>query len=73
MICHSVSHCLTIRVTISRQHEDARVLLTKYSHEKTYRLREALASGTSEVPQPSEPPLPEFEPVVSTIEALDAA
>lgn len=55
------------------QHEDARVLLTRYSHEKTYRLREALAPGTSEPPQPSDPPLPEFEPVVSTIEAPEAA
>lgn len=27
------------------QHEDARTLLTKYSHEKTYRLRESLEPG----------------------------
>lgn len=42
------------------QHESARALLTKYSHEKEYRLRESLATSTSaenegsaELPQPT--------------------
>jgi hypothetical protein len=51
---------MTTRIErLKRQHENVRKLLTKYSHEKTYRLREALTE------QPSEglPPLPEFEPI----------
>lgn len=32
------------------QHEDARTLLTKYSHEKTYRLREDLLQQGVEAP-----------------------
>jgi hypothetical protein len=43
-----------------RQHDAARALLTKYSHEKTYRLRDALAA-------PADAPLPEIEAVQSTI------
>jgi hypothetical protein len=45
------------------QHDDARTLLTKYSHEKTYRLRELLAPTNG----PSDD-LPEFESVQSTID-----
>jgi hypothetical protein len=37
---------LTDRMEKNRkQHEDARVILTKYSHERTYRLREALLNA----------------------------
>jgi hypothetical protein len=46
------------------------VLLTKYSHEKTYRLRESIevaakedASTTAAIQEP----LPEFEPINSAI------
>ena len=46
----------------------ARTLLTKYSHEKTYRLREALAAGDDSKPAP---PLQEFEPVQSSIAEAD--
>lgn len=45
------------------QHDSARTLLTKYSHEKTYRLREALAGP----PTAPELPLQEIAAVESTI------
>jgi hypothetical protein len=60
---------LTERMEKARkQHEDARGILTKYSHERTYRLRESLLN----TPADQEPvSLPEFE----TVQALkdDAA
>ncbi len=59
---------LTERMEKARkQHEDTRLILTKYSHERTYRLREALLNappdaaqkGSGDAPQV----LPEFEQV----------
>ena len=45
------------------QHEDSRQLLTKYSHEKTYRLRESLAQEAASETSP----LPTFDAVDSAI------
>ena len=57
--------CFETGLTQARpQHDAARTLLTKYSHEKTYRLREALAGPP---PPPELPELPEIAAVESTI------
>ena len=40
---------------LKQQHENVRKLLTKYSHEKTYRLRDALSEQPEKLA-----PLPEF-------------
>ena len=47
------------------QHEDARKLLTKYAHEKTYRLRDSLQEASASASEAAAP-LPEFEPMDST-------
>jgi hypothetical protein len=44
------------------QHEDARRLLTKYSHEQTYRLRDSLQEANTSASEAAIP-LPEFEPM----------
>ena len=38
------------------QHETTRTLLTRYTHEKTYRLRESLANATTTTVQTLEDP-----------------
>lgn len=51
---------------VRKQHEDARLILTKYSHEKTYRLREALLNTPPDAPCSKDEParvLPEFQQV----------
>ncbi len=61
-VLHTRIQKLTTRMERAKgQHESARALLTKYSHEKTYRLREALAA------QEEQPPMPEFPSIQSTI------
>ena len=65
-VLHSRIQKLTARMERAKaQHEAARSLLTKYSHEKTYRLREALAAQEEATRQ--EPDLPEFPAIHSTI------
>jgi hypothetical protein len=54
---------LTHKRVSGLQHEDSRQLLTKYSHEKTYRLRESLAQEAAS----ESSPLPTFDAVDSTI------
>ena len=46
------------------QHDDARRLLTKYSHEETYRLRESIQDANASVVEAAAP-LPEFEEIQS--------
>lgn len=51
---------------VRKQHEDARLILTKYSHEKTYRLREALLNTPPDAPGTKDEQsrvLPEFQQV----------
>jgi hypothetical protein len=63
---------LTDRMEKARkQHEDSRLILTKYSHERTYRLREALLNTPPDtlVKDESSRLLPEFEQVKPLEEA----
>lgn len=58
---------LTTRMERAKaQHDAARALLTKYSHEQTYRMREALVEHEANAQQ-QQHPLPEFPAVESTI------
>jgi hypothetical protein len=64
---------LTDRMEKARkQHEDARLILTKYSHERTYRQREALLNTPPDASKEEQQRvLPEFEQVKPLVIAPD--
>lgn len=66
---------LTERMTKARkQHEDARVILTKYSHERTYRSREVLLNASQDDAATHAPVvLPEFETIQGLEEGVPSA
>jgi hypothetical protein len=62
---------LTDRMEKTRkQHEDARLILTKYSHERTYRLREALLNAPPDSLQDGQQQVPEFEQMKALVDEV---
>lgn len=56
------------------QHDEARTLLTRYSHERHYRLRETLSKeGDAEVPLPPAPEALLDEPLPVPVETAGPA
>ena len=59
---------LTDRMEKTRkQHEDARLILTKYSHESTYRLRETLLNAPPDSLQEGQQ-VPEFTQIKALVD-----